>query len=92
MQKPLLLCGRRLNALELPPHPELPAHERHARYLMYHDFGKEEGVSRQQLAQVGTDTGCRCGWWTDIVDADIGGIPTERFVEVEGVIRLWGFT
>ena len=58
---------------------------------MYHDFGTEEGMSWQQMAQVGTDTWCRCGWWNDTVDTDITGIPNERFVEVEVLIRFCGF-
>ena len=82
-QATLFLCIGQLDALELPPHPKLAAYERHARYLMYHNFGTEEGVSGQQLAQVGTKTRCRRGWWNDIVDTDIADIPHERFVEVD---------
>ena len=90
-QATLFLCVGRLDALELPPHPEFPAHERHARYLMYHDFGTEEGVSGEQLAQVGAKTRRRRGRWDDIVDTDMAGIPHERFVEVEVVIWFRGF-
>jgi len=61
-QATMFLCVGRLDALEFPAHPKLAAYERHARYLMYHDFGTEEGVSGQQLAQarrpgVGVDGG-----------------------------------
>jgi len=87
----MFLCVGCLDALEFPPHPKLAADERHARYLMYHDFGTEEGVSGKQLAQVGTKTRCRRGWWADIVDADIAGVPREWFVEVEVVSRFRGF-
>jgi len=90
-QATMLSCIGRLDALELPPHPKLAADERHAGYLMYHDFGAEEGVSGQQLAQVGTKTRRRRGWWDDIIDTDIAGIPHELFVEVEVVIRFRGF-
>ena len=90
-QATLFLCVGRLDTLELPPHPEFPAYERHARYLMYHDFGTEEGVSGEQLAEVGTKTGRRGGRWDDIVDTDITGVPHERLVEVEVVIRFRGF-
>jgi len=55
----MFLCVGCLDTLELPPHPKLAAYERHARYLMYHDFGMEEGVSEQQLAQVGAQTWCK---------------------------------
>jgi hypothetical protein len=87
----MFLYARRLDALELPSYPKLATHERHAGYLMYYDFGTEEGVSGQQMAQVGANTWCRCGWWYDIVETDIAGIPNERFVEVERVVRFWGF-
>ena len=72
-----------LYALEFPSHPKLATHKRHARYLMYHDFGTEEGVSRQEMAQVGTDTWCRCRWWNDVPDVDVARIPNKWFVEVE---------
>jgi hypothetical protein len=52
------LVELRRTTLKLPQHPKLAVHERNARYMVYHDFGKEEGVSEQQL---GAKTRCNGG-------------------------------
>lgn len=89
----MLLCGWRLDALEFPSHSKLTAYQRHARYLMYHDFGTEQRVSGEQMTQMGANTRCGrgCGWRNDIVDTDIAGVPSEWFVEEEMVTGFRGF-
>ena len=74
-----------LDALECPPHPKLTAHKRQARYLMYHDFGTEEGVSGKQ---VGTNTGGRYGWWNNITDTVIASIHNFSWLQQQKVGQM----
>ena len=66
------MCSRRVYALQLPPHAELSAHERHALYLVDKDPRAEVGVAGEKMANVRAEPWR--GGRRELVDADAAPI------------------